>query len=111
MMGKINKCLTRFPSIPAGVGALIGLSFWLASSPVLRNAPQEQIADMVLFNGKIVTVDAKDTIAQAVAVKDGKVLQVGSDQQVKALAGPLSKMIDLRGKTVTPGLIDSHYHT
>jgi len=69
-----------------------------------------QVADMVLFNGKIITVDAKDTIAQAIAIEDGKVLQVGSDQQVKALAGPQSKLIDLRGETGTLSLIDSDYH-
>ena len=71
---------------------------------------RQQVADIVLFNGKIITVDAKDTIAQAIAIEDGKVLQVGSDQQVKALAGPQSKLIDLRGETGTLSLIDSDYH-
>ncbi len=44
------------------------------------------------------------------AVRDGKILAVGSDQQIKGLAGPNSRVVDLKGRTVTPGLIDSHYH-
>jgi predicted amidohydrolase YtcJ len=67
-------------------------------------------ADMILFNGKVITVDAQDRIFQAVAVKGDKILSVGSDLEIKPLAGPQCKMIDLKGKTVTPGLIDSHYH-
>jgi len=67
-------------------------------------------ADLILFNGKVITVDAEDHIFQAVAVKGDKILAVGSDVEIKPLAGPQCKMIDLQGKTVTPGLIDSHYH-
>ena len=67
-------------------------------------------ADLVLFNGKVITVDGEDTIVQAVAIKGDTILAVGSDPDIVALAGPQSKMIDLHGKTVTPGLIDSHYH-
>lgn len=67
-------------------------------------------ADLILYNGKIITVDAKDRITEAVAVKQGKILQVGSNQQIRALAGPQCSVVDLNGKTVTPGLIDSHYH-
>jgi predicted amidohydrolase YtcJ len=67
-------------------------------------------ADLILYNGKIITVDPQDHIYQAAAVKDGKILQVGDDAEIKLLAGPRCKMIDLKGKTVTPGLIDSHYH-
>src|SRR3990172_498149 len=70
----------------------------------------EDGADLILFNGKVITVDAADQICQAVAVKDGKILSVGNDLEIKALAGPQCKAIDLQGKTVTPGLIDSHYH-
>jgi len=83
------------------------LSFWaLFLIPVAA----AENADLILFNGKIITVDAGNRIAQAVAVKDGRILQVGANQEMKALAGTGCRMIDLLGKTVTPGLIDSHYH-
>jgi len=62
------------------------------------------------MNGKIITVDMKDTIAQAVAVKDDKILKVGTDDEIETLIGPETKVVDLRGKTVTPGLIDAHAH-
>jgi len=67
-------------------------------------------ANLVLHNGNIITVDSQDHIFQAIAVQGDKILAVGSDQEIKTLAGPLCKMIDLKGKTVTPGLVDSHYH-
>jgi predicted amidohydrolase YtcJ len=67
-------------------------------------------ADLVLLNGKIVTVDPSETIAEAVAVKDGRFLKVGSSDEIKRLAGSRTKIIDLKGKTVLPGFIDSHEH-
>jgi len=68
------------------------------------------LADTVLTGGTVVTMDAADTTAQALALKDGLVHAVGSDAAVLALAGPATQRIDLRGRTVTPGLIDSHLH-
>jgi predicted amidohydrolase YtcJ len=76
-------------------------------------APQSLLAgdaEMILHNGKIITVDPQDHIYQAIAIKDGKVLKVGSNAEVVPLAGPQCTMINLKGKTVTPGLIDSHFH-
>jgi hypothetical protein len=68
-------------------------------------------ADLILRNGKIVTVDQKFTIQQAVAVKAGKITAVGSDATVlKAERGSATKVIDLKGKTMLPGLVDSHVH-
>ena len=67
-------------------------------------------ADSIYVNGKIVTVDAGDSIVQALAIKDGKILAVGSDSEIKALAGPSTRMVDLAGKTVLPGINDCHMH-
>ncbi len=67
-------------------------------------------ADFILYNGKVITVDPQDHIYQAVAIKDGKILHAGSDQEMVSLAGLFTKRLNLHGKTVTPGLIDSHYH-
>jgi len=67
-------------------------------------------ADMVLVNGKIVTVDAHDSVAEAVAVKAGRILAVGSNADIMGLAGERTEVVDLGGKTMLPGLIDTHTH-
>ena len=69
-----------------------------------------EFADTVLVNGNIITVDQADTIVQALAIKDGLILQTGANDEIGALAGAGTKTIDLLGKTVTPGLIDAHNH-
>jgi predicted amidohydrolase YtcJ len=66
--------------------------------------------DVVLINGKIITVDAKDSIAQGVAISNGKIIAVGSNVEVQSRAGKRARVIDLHGRTATPGLIDSHGH-
>jgi predicted amidohydrolase YtcJ len=66
--------------------------------------------DVLLVNGKIITMDARDSIAQAVAIRDGKILAVGSNEQIRKLAGTGARVLDLHGLTVTPGLIDTHCH-
>jgi len=80
------------------------------AAPVIPTTPPEQAADMVLINGKVITVDQADTIAQAVAVKDGLIQAVGSDEAIRALVGEKTKVVDLGGKAVTPGLVDPHNH-
>ena len=67
-------------------------------------------ADTILVNGNIVTMDAKRSVAKALAVKNGIILAVGEEQAVRAKAGTGAKTIDLGGRTVTPGLIDAHCH-
>jgi predicted amidohydrolase YtcJ len=67
-------------------------------------------ADLALINGKIITVDDLDSIQEAVAVKFGRILAVGSRGNIDALIGEGTQVIDLGGRTVIPGLIDSHSH-
>ena len=69
-----------------------------------------QTADLVLTNGKIVTVDDRFTIAQALAVKDGRIVAVGTQGTIESFKGPSTKVVDLQGRTVIPGLIDNHAH-
>ena len=69
-----------------------------------------QNADTVLVNGKIVTVDAAGSTREALAVRDGKIVALGTSAQMRRLAGPQTRVIDLQGRTVIPGLIDSHLH-
>jgi predicted amidohydrolase YtcJ len=67
-------------------------------------------ADLVIINGKVITVDSKFSIAQAVAVKDGKIVAVGTNDEIKILAGKRTKTLDLKGKTMLPGINDTHCH-
>ena len=67
-------------------------------------------ADLVLRNGKIVTVDPAERIAEAVAVKFGRIIEVGSDREAEPLIGKETRVIDLEGMTVLPGFIDTHGH-
>jgi hypothetical protein len=69
-----------------------------------------QSADTILYNGRIVTVDAQFSIQEAVAVRDGRIAAVGRSADLRKLAGPRTRMIDVEGRTVIPGLIDSHMH-
>jgi len=70
----------------------------------------ELSADMILVNGKVVTVDRKDTITEGVAVKNGLILSTGSTKEIMKLVGPKTRVIDLKGKTLLPGFIDTHTH-
>jgi len=69
-----------------------------------------QSADLVLHNGKVITVDSADRIAQAIAIRGQKIIAVGSDADVLKLAGKTTRRVDLKGRAVTPGLIDAHIH-
>jgi predicted amidohydrolase YtcJ len=68
-------------------------------------------ADLIVHHAKVVTVDAKFSIAQAVAVKDGRILAVGEDEAMLKLKGAKTHLIDAGGRTVLPGLYDSHVHS
>jgi predicted amidohydrolase YtcJ len=67
-------------------------------------------ADLILVNGKILTVDPEFRVVEAVAVKDGRIIGVGLNEEIYALRGKLAEVVDLCGKMVLPGLIDSHLH-
>ena len=73
-------------------------------------APAQTSADLILVNGTVITVDAADSIAQGVAVSGGKIVAVGGSRDMRALANGRTQVIDLHGRTVTPGLIDTHVH-
>lgn len=77
-----------------------------------QNIPSELIAypSLVLYNGKIITADENFSIAEAVAVRDGRLLAVGKSSDIRKMIGPDTKAIDLQGKSVVPGFIDTHLH-
>jgi hypothetical protein len=77
---------------------------------LLAQSAFAQVADTVLINGKILTVDQQFSTQEAIAIHDGKILAVGKTADIRKLGAPNSRVIDLQGRTVIPGLIDSHLH-
>lgn len=70
-----------------------------------------ETADAIFINGRVLTLDTKGTEVQAVAVRDGRILETGSTHEVRKLAGPRTEVLDLQGRTVLPGFVDGHAHT
>jgi len=71
---------------------------------------QEAAPDLILHHGKIVTVDDRFSIYEAIAVRGERIQRVGTEAAVLALKGPRTEVVDLAGRMVIPGLIDSHCH-
>src|SRR5262245_12641185 len=92
------------------LGLLVFLSALLVSR--LGNGQQNAAVppDTIFFNGKVITVDAGFTVQQAFAVKGDSFVAVGSNRTVRALAGNATRLIDLHGSSVIPGLTDNHDH-
>src|SRR4051812_523639 len=89
----------------AGAIAQAALGLPAMAQQADRNAPQ-----LILSGGKIVTLDNQSTVAEALAIRDGNILAVGSDATIKQLAGPQNRGNNLAGKMAVPGLIDTHAH-
>ncbi len=70
----------------------------------------ERPADLIFWNGHVLTVDANDRVAEAIAIRDGRILAVGRNTDIRALGGAKTRTINLHGRSATPGLIDAHAH-
>lgn len=90
--------------MPLRAIALIG--FLLGTT----QAQAPPVPDLVLYNGHVVTSDRTFSIAQALAIQGDTIVAVGADDTIRRLAGPATKSIDLKGRTVVPGLMDNHLH-
>ena len=88
-------------------GRVIALAMAVVAAPAVTHA---QVPDTVFVNGKIITVDDRFSIAQALAIRGGRIAKVGTSAEIDALKGPATRVIDLNGRTVIPGLIDNHAH-
>ncbi len=69
-----------------------------------------QGADVILVNGKVITLDGRSTVAQGIAIRGGRILETGSSEDVRKRADAHTHVVDLGGRTVIPGLMDSHIH-
>ena len=86
------------------------LSAALFCAAAYRGHAQPSQPDLIFTNGKIVTVDDRFNIAQAIAIKGERIIAVGRDADIRKRAGKETRVIDLKGRTVIPGLIDNHAH-
>lgn len=92
----------------ASTAASLTLSFSLTLASGVQAAPAP--ADTIYRNGYVYTVDAKNSVQQALAVRAGRIVYVGDDAGSKALTGKQTRVIDLQGRMLMPGLIDGHMH-
>jgi predicted amidohydrolase YtcJ len=106
------KSLSFFLLAAIFVGGLVFMATHKrAEKAVVRNPAAGPAAEAVLLNGKILTVDPHDSVAEAVAIgPDARIIAVGSNAEIRARMDANTKVIDLHGRTATPGLIDSHGH-
>ena len=86
------------------------LIFTVAFISCKQNAKHTETADLIVTNAKVAVMDINKTITEAIAVKDGKVLATGSNQEILMLKNESTKTIDANGRTLIPGLNDSHLH-
>ncbi|MCP4621126.1 MAG: amidohydrolase [Bradyrhizobium sp.] len=91
--------------------AVVGAGMWfVGATPAAAQQAGLNAPDLVLINAKVLTLDERSTVTEAVAVRDGKILATGSSASIKSLAGARTRVLDVSGKTVIPGLIDTHAH-
>jgi predicted amidohydrolase YtcJ len=89
----------------------LGASLCFAGvTPVAAQQADLNAPELVLINGKILTMDGRSTVAEALAIRGGKILATGSSASIKSLGATTTRVLDLGGKTVVPGLIDTHAH-
>ncbi len=99
----------------SGIGLIVFLVLLGRTGSVPSEAAEKRVklrqrADLILHNGRIATVDEDNSFVEAVAIRNGRILAVGRNRHIQSLAKADTEMIDLRGRTVLPGLIDGHLH-
>jgi predicted amidohydrolase YtcJ len=105
-----------WPAMVAAIVAALAAALMVAAGAYSgwdggKDGPdREGAADLVLYNGKISTVDAHNSTVEAVAIRDGEIVATGRSRRVRALANEATALVDLRGRRVLPGLIDGHLH-
>jgi predicted amidohydrolase YtcJ len=100
------RCFNASLVLAGRVVLVAGISLTMAQAEANRQAP----ADLVLEGGNIYTVDAARSVAAALAVRDGRVVFVGTTAEAKRWIGPHTRVEELAGRLVLPGLVDAHIH-
>src|SRR4051812_25552242 len=90
---------------PTAIAQMCVAAAVLAAAPAAAQAP-----DTILINGKILTVDQQFSTREALAIRDGRIVALDTSANIRKLAGRQTRVIDAQGRTVIPGLIDSHLH-
>src|SRR5262249_26100145 len=103
-----RSLLLAFASVLAAVA--IPTTTMAAAASAAPTVKRGETPDLVLYNGKISTVDVSDSTVDAIAIRDGKILATGGNGRILALAKQGTQVIDLHGRRVLPGLIDGHLH-
>src|SRR5207237_8288155 len=104
---KANLAFARWLAFASVLAFFLLVSHSRAQSP---SQNKSDLRDIILINGKIITVDEKDSVAQALAIHNGKILAVGTNEEIGKIAAKDARVINLHGRTATPGLIDAHCH-
>jgi len=94
----------------ARAGRAVGIGVLLIALAGCHTGRREVAPDLLLVSGKVLTLDAADAIAEAIAIRGGRIVAVGTTAAIAALAGPSTRRIELAGRAVTPGLLDAHAH-
>jgi predicted amidohydrolase YtcJ len=95
----------------AAVALVVAAAVGAAADVLNKQVAAANEPDIILYNGKISTLDDKNTVVKAIAIRDGKVIATDDQNgRIRALAGPNTEVIDLKGRRVLPGLIDGHLH-
>jgi predicted amidohydrolase YtcJ len=98
-------------NLSPGLVLTLSLASQLLPAPAQLSPPPISYSDCVIRNAKVITVDAHFSIAEAVAIVGGKIQAVGNNQEISKFIGPNTRIIDAKGKTILPGLCDSHVHS
>ena len=92
------------------IAAIVAIGFMIGVPYTGAQGDNTQAPDVIFVNGKIATVNPGFDIVEALAVKEGRITAVGRNEQIRGLASPETRVVDLGGKTVLPGFNDNHIH-